>query len=89
MRNGARIDRGEQGQWRLTGHVPPAQSHSLAVLLERSERGVKEPIQMILHKKEQQAEVTQVLLPSRSSNICTTTTGLVKEASTRCIAVVE
>jgi hypothetical protein len=50
---------------------------------------VKEPIQMILHKKEQQAEINQVLLPSRRSNICTTTAGLVHKTGITCIAEFE
>jgi hypothetical protein len=48
-----------------------------------------EASQMRLGKKEQQAKVTQVLLPSRISNICTTTIGVVSVASIRCIAEFE
>jgi hypothetical protein len=48
-----------------------------------------EASQMRLRKKEQQAKVTQVLLPSRVINICTPTLGLVIVASRKCIAEFE
>ena len=80
---------GGRGILLTTGHVLLEQSHSLSVLLEQSQCGAKAASQMRLRKKEEQANVTQVLLPSRISNIYTTILVKVIEASLICIAKFE